>query len=210
MKKIIDIVREEVSRDPVIQEVMSRGQLNATAYAKSILPIISEKLWKDVSLQTVVTSVTRVAKGFVGDKTVEFKVDEITTRQPLAEVVFDTKLDNQTVSKVYDFLLKQQDSFINVVQGNNQTNVFVQDNYVDEVVKLVSQEPVFVSRGVSLISLKFDPKYVDSPGAFFVVSQALLRHNIPMLDVVSTYTEMNIFVEGQYYAEAVRVLNGLV
>ena len=88
--------------------------------------------------------------------------------------------------------------YINLTVGNNEINVFINTRYRELIKTALQKEKlIFEKNDLCSINLKFDPSYIDVPGILYSVLRVLNWNQINLIEAVSTFSEITLFVEQQ-------------
>jgi aspartokinase len=208
MISIADAARTIISKNPFICESLAAGLLNTSQYARNIQPQVEKIVYHEVKYQTIVTSLNRLKKDFLTKLNVQFVVDDVQLKYPVSDIVFaKTSFNYQKISQIYEILGQNSNNFLNAIEGNTETNIFVNTNLVEQVLQIfVDQKPIYFRSELAGIVLKFNSKYIDVPGSTFSVLRSLSMEGINLIEVVSTYTEITIFVDLKDSQRAIEII----
>src|SRR4051812_42147366 len=98
MIKVGQKVEEIIKRDHEAAQCLSRGILNLSSYSRKIHKQVEKATKKDVKLSTIIMSLSRLQRRMDGIKPLiqDVKIDGITVKTPLAELVFEKTTDMVT------------------------------------------------------------------------------------------------------------------
>jgi len=197
MTSITDYVRNILDKNQFISENLRLGLLNTSQYARDIQAQVEAALYKKVKLQTIVTSLNRIKTELENKIPVKFVVDDIQLKYPISDIVYHKNLDNyQRAASLHSSIGAEANNFFNLIVGNTETNIFVNSKYLPEVLaKFENQKPLYVRGELAGVILKFDAKYMNSPGGIFQVISQVSMSGVNIIEVLSTYTEITIFVD---------------
>lgn len=87
-------------------------------------------------------------------------------------------------------------SFLNIISGNTETEIFINSNYENRVLEVFSdQKPNLFLTGLSVVSIKFDSECLQNMGTIYQILKYLLWEKINLMEVVSIYTELTLIVD---------------
>lgn len=197
MLSVTDGVFQIIRKNPFICESLSLGLLNTSEYARIIKNQLEQNLAKPLRTQTIVTSLNRLKGKFQVKTGEKFVVDDIQLKYPMSYLVYkNTDKDYTIISKLYEKTGQQENNFLSVIKGNTETSIFLHSSLeflVKEVYQKVS--PIYFRSSLASITLKFSSKYVEIAGSTFSILRSLAMDGINVIEVLSTYTEISIFVE---------------
>ena len=209
MISITDYIQNNILKDSSILELLNAGLLNTTQYSNIIKPQIEKSLHKNVTQTSIITALSRIKKKKLLSKTMDFKIDDIQILYPISDLVFTTKFNpTNCISTLYAKLADKPNHFLNLTVGNSELNIFVNtkykeivtdifvDNFTSSIAKNKETEKLIYERNnLCSINLKFDSKYIDTPGTTYQLLRVLAWNNINLVEVVSTFSEVTLFVD---------------
>jgi hypothetical protein len=209
MISIHDYILKELDHNTQYLELISHNLLNLSEYARILKPKIEAQTMMQVSTGSIVTSLSRIKKSLQTDTVIErFYIDDIQIKYPISDIVFLP--DNQVfdkVSRLHGECESLTNNFLNVCIGSSEVNIFVNSKYKDVVLKYFStQKMVFEMSNLCAITIKFDPKYIHIPGITHKVLRELAFRNINLVEVMSTYTEITLFIDQKYSQDVLELL----
>lgn len=207
-----EVVEKIIADSPFVEEVIARGLLNLSAYAREIRPIVEARLSKPVTEGSVVMALKRLqpeaaarqqnAAGLLR------QISDITVRSGLVESTF---LNSSTLieceSKLLSEISRNPDQVVAISQGIRETTLLTQQSVDALVGKIFRNERLLLRLdGVSSITVKLPPENVDQPGIYYLVLKALAWNDINLTEIISTANEMTIVVADTYVERAFSVL----
>lgn len=194
MLTVSDSVREIVQKSPFVQETLRKGWLNLSQYAVSILPEVEEKLYKKVQIGSIITALGRIRLELEKIFEIKLKINDICIKMPITEFNFVHCHDHfGRISQLFEDLNLVENNFLNVINGNTETGIFINSNFENFVHKNF-EKPNLVLTGLSAVSIKFDSEYLENLGSVYEVLRLLVWQKINLLEIISTYTELTLIV----------------
>ena len=91
MIKIQPIVRDIVMGEMEAYFALTNGYMNMSSYAHRIRPIVQARAKKQVTITSLVVSLSRLRKEFKKEKPLiqEVAITNITTKLPLTEIIYE-------------------------------------------------------------------------------------------------------------------------
>lgn len=190
---------------------MRLGVLNQSAYAELILPEVERLTWKDVQKNSVVVSLSRVARELEDADPLKPSVviQELSIKAPLADLTFERSEHN--LLKVHQLPSKLQfgpNQFLTITQGINEITVIVSQDRAEEVLAHINAPTRSIFRDLVGITIKFDSQYLDQPNVIYALLAKLAYQRINLLEIVSTYTELTVLIEEHDLDRAVSAFGG--
>lgn len=194
MLTITDCTREIVQKSPFIQETLRSGFLNLSQYAVSILPEIETKIYKRVQIGSIITALGRIRGELQKLFEIKLKINDISIKIPITEFNFVRQNDHfKRISQLFESLESVENNFLNVINGNGETGIFVNSRF-EEFVLDNFEKPNLVLKDLAAISIKFDPQYLENLGSVYEILRLLVWSQINLLEIISTYTELTLIV----------------
>jgi hypothetical protein len=215
MRRIADLVDDEVRRTPFLEAALADGIVNYSALARRLKPRIERELLRKVSASAVMMALrrleTRVARRTGGRAAASIGVGDLTVRSGLMEFTYH---HSATIRGKQGRLLARlghgADAFATYTQGVSQVMLIVNARF-ERVVEecLAGEHRVATVRGLSALVLRLSPSVVRTPGAYYRILKELAWENINVVDVVSTFTEFTIVIEDRQVDLAFATLRAL-
>ncbi len=204
MITISQAVREIIREDPFLYQVLSQKIANLHQVAKKIKPKIEEITFKTVKTQSVVMALARVTKNLQEKNLTQFirqNLYRLQIKTPIFEIVLEKNQGNlQKLEKIFG----KKDSLLGVIIGDKEINLVADEKMIPLIKKNFSIKK-FLSHLASL-SIFFDEKLVQTPGLLAFLTNLFYINNINIIEVISTYTEINIIIDYYDLQKAVAIL----
>jgi hypothetical protein len=196
MLKIQDKVREIVLGDSEALYALAAGFMNLSAYAKRIKTEVEERTMKEVDIAGIVVALSRLKReiGETDPLIQEVKINNITTKSPLTEIVYEKGpaiLDK--VSSLYKKVKTSSDDFMNLTLSTGEVTVICSDRIKDKVLAHFEEKPRLLQVGLASIGISFDEKYYERPNITFSLLRKIAQKRIILAETITTHTEI-IFV----------------
>lgn len=194
MLTVSDCTREIVQKSPFVQETLRNGWLNLSQYATSILPEIEQKIYKKVQLGSIITALGRIRLELEKMFEIKLKINDICIKMPITEFNFVRRPDHFTrISQLFGDLESVENNFLNVINGNTETGIFVNSRF-EQFVLNNFETPNLVITDLAAVSIKFDSEYLENLGSIYEILRLLVWEKINLLEIISTYTELTLIV----------------
>ncbi len=206
MIKIQDVVRDIVYSDEEALFALSRGYMNLSAYAKQIEKAVKQKAKKDVGVAGIVVALSRVKKEIKKPDPLvqEIKINNITTKSPLSEIVFDkTPQLLAKLSSLYEKVRTSNDDFLTMTLSTNEITVICSDRIKDAVLKHFKDKPRMIEPGLASIGLSLDPKYYSMPNITFSLIRRIAQKRIVLAETITTHAEVIFVFQEKSLAEVI-------
>lgn len=213
MVNVSHLVRQYVSKRPLIQEAMLEGVLNTGALAEQLKPRIDRELGKKVKHSAIVMALRRHGENLSKPLTSKFKYK--------SEIIIKTGICNMAVAKSPELFEKLKKAYsladynkgdtLNVVHGNYEVSLVVSEKFVDKLrgllegVKIINIEKSLIS-----LTLRFDERFLSTPGVIATITRKLAWNNINIFEIVSTMTELNLIIHKKDLSRAYDTLREMM
>lgn len=202
MISVSDALNEIIASQPFIEEGLSRGLINYSAYAREIKPHIEKRLYKDIKEGAIVMALKRISEKLSNRKPkgVEpLNLTDLTVRSNLLEITFqnsDTLLDK--TSQLFNKISSEKDILCTLSEGVRETTFILSSEIADEAKEIFKKEVLIAQiDNLSSISIRLPKEVVYIPGVYYQVLKKLSWENINIIEVLSTYTELTVIVESK-------------
>ncbi len=214
MVTIARVVEKIVMENPSLEIALSKDLISYSKLARYLKEEVKKELRKDVKDSAIIVAIKRLqekaAKTY--EKPGEFSARSLTTYSNLMEVAVITSSGlPQKIQRIYSFPELGEGAILNISEGINQTVFVFSENLEKKVCGGLEGEKMLVKKkGISQISISFGKQMFETPGFLVYVLKELSWNGINVIEVVSTYTELNIMVESKVLTKAYKILEGLL
>jgi len=212
MIKIQPIVRDIVLGELEAYTALTTGYMNMSSYAHHIRPIVQARTKKQVTITSLVVSLSRLRKEFKKERPLiqEVAITNITTKLPLTEIVYENT--NTAIAKLELFHKKisvSREDFFTTTVSTTELNIVCSSSIAKKVLKHFSAKPKVVVKNLAAIGISFDKKHLLIPNTLFSLFSVVAKARINITEVVSTYTEMLFLVDEKDFAKTVALFSEL-
>lgn len=213
MKTVTEAVREVLFASDVALEALRAGVLNMSAFAEQIKPEVERMTWKSVQKNTVVVALSRVADELDAVPALhpEVLIDELSMKAPLADITYErTETTLQSAQQLSYTLGLLPAQFLTITQGLNEITIIVSQERLAEVEAHMRTQPKSVFHNLVGMTMKFNEQYLPQPNVLYSLLSKLAHQRINLYEMVSTYTELTVFIDESQLDRAVGVMNKLL
>lgn len=216
MPTVSHVVFNLVNQQPFLRQAILHDIISYAKLAYWMKPQVERELGKPVKEGAITMALHRFAeyiikgevetKHFVstGDITLSLKSDIMEFNFLKSKSVMDS------IAAFYDRVNFEQGEVFNVTQGNYEVSVVVSKKLSKDFKKHMGGEKVIASvDNLALLSIKFSPEIVETPGFFSQITSQLAWYDINIIETFSTYTEMMIALEEKNVTRAYNALQDL-
>lgn len=212
MIKIQPIVRDIVLGELEAYFALTNGYMNMSSYAYRIRPIVEGIAKKQVTITSLVVSLSRLRKEFKKEKPLmqEVAITNITTKLPLTEIIYENT--NESIVKLESFHKKisiTREDFFTTTVSTTELNVVCSSGMANKVLKHFNLKPKFIMNNLAAVGISFDKKHFDIPNTLFSLISVIARARINIAEIVSTYTELIFIVAEKDFGQTVALFSDL-
>ena len=212
MIKIQPIVRDVVMGELEAYFALTNGYMNMSSYAHRIRLMVETRAKQQVTITSLVVSLSRLRKEFKKEKPLiqDVTITNITTKLPLTEIIYENT--NTAIAKLESFHKKisvSREDFFTTTLSTTELNIVCSANMTNKVLKHFSIKPKFTVNNLAAIGVSFDPKHFHIPNTLFSLISVVARARINIAEVVSTYTELIFLVAEKDFSQTVALFSNL-
>jgi len=208
MTKIAAALKEIVHENPFLEFGLSHRLCNLSQLAKFLEPLVEIRTQKEVSSAAITMALSRLQKTqSCRRKRMEaFSIQEMRIYRNLATQSFTKTRENiQAIHKIQDAC--QEIGLYFVLSEGAIEATFIFDREARATVNRYMKElSLYRNDHISCISVRFDEKFIWVPGHLYSILQKLNFQNINLVEVSSTYTEFNLYLEDKDIQRAFETL----
>lgn len=217
MVTVSEIVINLVKQKPFIEQALTDGILNLSAFSRQIKPEIERKLKKRVTEASILMALKRLvpllevsvqrriekaAKGF-GDIIVRSNLSDFTYRNS------ETLMGKQ--SSLIHLLKNEKEAFYTISRGVYETTIVISSGFEEEVKHLFEKEILLSSTSsISSLTIRLPKDNIKIPGLYYHVFKHVAWEGISILEAISTTNELTIIVKDKDVDRLFSVIKNLV
>jgi len=212
MIKIQPIVRDIVLEEFEAYVALSNGYMNMSSYAYRIRPKVELLTKKQVTITSLVVSLSRLRKEFIKGKPLIHNVviKNITTKLPLTEIAYEkTNKFMEELESLHKNILVSQEDFFTITIGLTEIDIICSSNIEKKVLKHFKIKPKIINHNLAAIGISFDPEVFSIPNTFFSLLSVTARAQINIEELVSTPTEFIFIVDEKDFGKTVALFSEL-
>ncbi len=210
------IAKNIVKRRPFLEEALSRGLINYGALADFLKPEIEKELGKTVDRAAILMALRRLKdeleKSFVRQAPVKFRESDITIKSDLIEFTYlKSHSIIDSIRKLYDSIDFSKGDFLTITHGLYEITIIASKKYKIKIEKVFSSERLVKEiSGLSSLTVRIPEDAVNTIGLFYVLTKAINWENIPIVEIVSTLTELTFILKEDDISRAFGVIKGVI
>lgn len=206
MIKVHDIVKELVLKEEESHHALVSGYMNLSNFAKSIQKEVKAKTKKEVSVPSIVVSLSRLQKELKKVPSLLFDIDihNITAKSPLSEIVFArTAKFTKKLGTFYEAITTVPDDFLTMTLGVGEVTVMCSSRIKQVILKHFKEEPLMVEDNLAALSISFDPKYYYEANITYSLLRRIALNRIPLAETITTRSEIIFTFHLKYLAQVI-------
>ncbi len=195
-----------IERDPFIATALERGIVSYTKLARALNNEVETLCGRGVSTAAIVMALMRHGGKKVEKKKhgARIRARHITTRTGLAMVSVERR-EIEHVHSLYGKFNMAAGDFLQVSMGNTEISVIYNREKENLVAKTLTKI-LHRETNLSLLSIGFPDEYLETPGAIEYMIRPIALANVNIIEMVSTYRELNIFFRDKELLKAYATL----
>ena len=200
MITISRLIEKILEGDDVAREALRLNYLNMSAYAKKIRPQIESRLYKPVSVGSIVVSLSRIRSKFLGepDYRPTIHIEDLSLRANLSEVTYEKTKEAVIAAAKLNTLIIHPEAFFAITQGTHELTVICDSAHLEQIVNQFPVEPKGHYADLTAITVRFiEQEYIEVPNMIFTLISSLAVARINIIEIVSTYTELSFVVRSK-------------
>lgn len=203
-------VEQLIERWPMLRQGLEMDLLNVSSVARYLKPEVESEIGERISEAAILMAIRRYQKKDAAKKSDTKRpqdfLGDMSVRPSLCDLTF---ANSPTLQQKVDKIASQFSTheYFTVSRGILQTSVILYDQKVDDVLKILNGEHLEqrVDK-LSAITLWIKRGYGSLPGILVYPLNALAWRGIAVIEIISTYDELNIILYDKDVELAFRTL----
>ncbi|MEM4272322.1 MAG: hypothetical protein QXH30_01925, partial [Candidatus Bilamarchaeaceae archaeon] len=194
--------------------MLSKDLISYSKLARFLKEQVKREMGKEVNDSAIIVAIKRLQERSekIYEKPKKFSANDITTHSNLMEIaVINSSAIPEKISRVYALPEIEEGAQVNISEGRNQATFIFSQSIEKKVREILRGERVLAEmKGLSQISISFGKEMSETPGFLVYILKELSWNGINVIEVISTYTELNIVVESRELTKAYGILEKLL
>ncbi|MFA6353989.1 MAG: hypothetical protein WCW93_03600 [Candidatus Paceibacterota bacterium] len=212
MIKIQPIVREIVLGELEACFALTNGYMNMSSYAHRIRPKVESLTKKQVTITSLVVSLSRLRKEFKKEKPLvhDVTIKNITTKLPISEIIYEnnSKFIGELESFYKEIAVTPED-FFTITMGTAEVDILCSSNLENKVLKHFKIKPKIMNHNLAAIGISYGSEVFGMPNVFFSLLSVTARARINIEELVSTPTELIFIIAEKDFSQTVALFSEL-
>ncbi len=212
MIKIQPIVRDIVLSEVEACFALTNGYMNMSSYAHRIRPKVKELTKKDVTIASLVVSLSRLRKELKKEKPLvhDVVIKNITTKLPISEIIYENNAEFiKDLESLHKKIKVSQDDLFTTTIGTAELDIICSSNIEKKILEHFRSKPIVVSRNLAAIGVSFGKEVFNTPNVFFSLLAVTARARINLEELISTPTELIFIVAEKDFGKTVALFSEL-
>ncbi len=202
MKTIKDLTYEILEENPELWYNLSSEYVNISAIARDIKPELEKKKLSTVNLITIIQSLNRLKKRRKEIEKIFKKQPNITIKNNLTEIVISTSKSK------YEIIKKKSIVF---TKGEKEATLIIPTERKSEVLKVLDKSSIrTIIDNLNMISIYLPKETINMVGVYYKILGFFYVKGIPIIEIVSSYTEFSIVVREKYLIESIKLVKKII
>jgi hypothetical protein len=212
MIKIKNVVRDLVTRELEACFALTNGYMNMSSYAHHIKPKVEALTKKEVTIASLVVSLSRLRKEFKKERPLirDVPITNISTKLPLTEIAYE---NSEKFVKELETLHKKiavsSEDFFTMTRGTHEVDIICSANLEKKVLQHFKMKPKWINHNFAAVGISYGPEVFGMPNIFFSLLAVTARAKINIEELVSTPTELVFIVAEKDFAKTVALFSDL-
>jgi len=212
MIKIQPIVRDVVLREMEAYFALSNGYMNMSSYAHRIKPEVEALVKKQVTITSLVVSLSRIRKEIKKAKPliVDVPITNISTKLPLTEIAYERTAEFiREMETLHKNISVSHEDFFTISMGTTEVDIICSSNLEKKVLGHFKSKPKWVNRNFAAVGISYGPEVFGMPNIFFSLLSVTARARINIEELISTPTEFIFIVAEKDFSRTVALFSEL-
>jgi hypothetical protein len=212
MIKIQPIVRDIVMRELEAYFALSNGYMNMSSYAYRIKPEVEALTKKQVTITSLVVSLSRLRKEIQKAKPLihNVAIKNISTKLPLSEIAYENSNNFlRELESLHKNISAAQEDFLTITRGMAEVDIICSASLEKKILKHFKIKPKWINHNFAAIGISYGPEVFGMPNIFFSLLSVTARARINLEELVSTPTELVFIVAEKDFGRTVALFSEL-
>lgn len=207
INKAVELILES---KPFIKDMFRIEVVNYSGLARYLIPILKGELAREkINIEAVIMAVKRYSEKIAGETSSQ-KVLEVLSKcdlrlkGDLVDVTLNKTIENDSIAlEVYKQIDMDRGDIIHVYQSLTEIAILIDDKNRNLLEKA---QAIHIENNLAMITLKTPPEMIEVVGFVYYLLGLISSEGINLIDVISTYTELNFVVREEDGASTYNVL----
>jgi len=216
MKKLVEMVEEEIKRSPFLMESLKEGLINISALARKIQKQVEKSIGKPIQTSAIIMAINRLPLQ-VGQKTESdllryiSKLGDVRVRSNIVDYTF---IQSGTIVHAQTSLLVRAaelpKSFHSISQGVTETTILVDEQLERDLIHIFRKEKcIEKERDLTVLTFLLPSENRVLYGFYYFILREFAWNGINLVEIISTSNEFTLVVATKDLDASFKVLANL-
>jgi hypothetical protein len=216
MKKLGEMVEEEIKRSPFLMESLKEGLINISALARKIHKQVERSIGKPIQISAIIMSINRLPLQ-VGHKMESdllryiSKLGDVRVRSNIVDYTF---MQSGTIVHAQTSLLvraaEMPKSFHSISQGVTETTILVDEQLERDLIHIFRKEKcIEKERDLTVLTFLLPSENRVLYGFYYFILREFAWNGINLVEIISTSNEFTLVVATKDLDASFKVLANL-
>jgi hypothetical protein len=196
MIRISDALKANIEGNPFLEFGLHHGLFNLSQLARHLLPHVESRTLKAVQPTALTMALSRLQRDMQAATAAarHYTIDRVTIHSGLCTATYSRRPEVLGVlNRLYE-QVHREGGYCSLSQGQHEVTVTLDRDRMPDLMQRLRARPVFRCDDLAAIGVQFDPRYARIPGMLYMLLQRVALHNVNLIEVTSTFTEIHLFV----------------
>ena len=222
MVSISEAAREIIKKKPLLEDFLSKGIINYNSLALDIEKEIQTLVGKEkVKISSIAMALRRIGEHYrktvdneISKKLKEFVNTNTTIQYDLFELtinISEIKNISHLISKIYNTIDTSEGDFISITKGRTEITIITNMKLRNKILELLTTGDIKDEiLDLAALSISIPDDSLKTKGLFYYFTKALTLEGINIIELVSTYTEMQFILDEEDVHKATALIRNLI
>ncbi|QXD16247.1 hypothetical protein GQ464_004645 [Rhodocaloribacter litoris] len=199
MRTISEAVETVIEGNAFLRFGLYHRLLNLSQVARFLQPLVEARCRKPVRPSAILMSLSRLQKRLHARPPAAapptFYIDRINVHAGLCSITFAKEAEtHQAMNRLFN-RIQAEEGYITYTEGNTEITAIIEERHLPLARATVPAAPRQVARRIAGLGIQFAAAYTEAPGLLYGILQQLALLNINVVEVASTMTEFNVYLD---------------
>lgn len=198
MKSIRQYIEEIVIENSFLEDALYYNYLNLSSFSEYIKPQLEKEMQKEITIWAIKIALSRIAKEKQkSSENIIFKPSNFYVKKWIE--IINIPYNSNIIEKITQILNKKVDKkeyYFSIIQWNSEINIIFCEEIREIIYEIIKDEKINISiKNLGAIWINLNERMLETKGMFYTITKKLAFAWINVLEIVSTYKEIMIFVD---------------
>ncbi len=189
---------------------LTNGYMNMSSYAYKIRKRVENITKKQVTIASLVVSLSRLSKEFKKEKPLihDVAIKNITTKLPISEIIYENNIEFiKDLESLHKKIQVSTDDLFTTTIGTKELDIICSSGIEKKILEHFRSKPLAINRDLAAIGVSFGDEVFGVPNVFFSLLAVTARARINIEELISTPTELTFIVAEKDFGETVALFS---